>query len=92
MKQSKRHRTKLISFIIILITVAILVLLSICLYRQPSLEVRFDAVIHWLAKLESAVADLDTHIEILICLFDFIEQPHAFFCLKSPKNLACLAL
>ena len=30
---------------------------------------RFDAVIHWLAKLESAVADLDTHIEILICLF-----------------------
>lgn len=69
MKQSKRHRTKLISFIIILITVAILVLLSICLYRQPSLEVRFDAVIHWLAKLESAVADLDTHIEILICLF-----------------------
>ena len=69
MKQSKRHRTKLISFIIILITVAILVLLSICLYRQPSLEVRFDAVIHWLAKLESAVADLDTHIEILISLF-----------------------
>lgn len=69
MKKSKRHQTNLISFIIILITVAILVLLSVCLYRQPSLAVRFEAVINWLSKLEHAVADLDTHIEILICLF-----------------------
>lgn len=69
MKKSKRHQTNLISFIIIIITVAILVLLSICLYRQPSLAVRFEAVINWLSKLEHAVADLDTHIEILICLF-----------------------
>lgn len=43
-------------------------LLSICLYKQPSLEVRFDAVKNWLSKLENAVVDLDTHIEILICL------------------------
>ena len=69
MKRSKRHQTNLISFIIILITVAILVLLAICLYKQPSLAVRFEAVIKWLSKLEHAVADLDTHIEILICLF-----------------------
>lgn len=48
---------------------AILVLLAICLYKQPSLAVRFEAVIKWLSKLEHAVADLDTHIEILICLF-----------------------
>lgn len=69
MKKSKRHQTKLISFIVILITVSLLVLLSICLYKQPSLEVRFDAVKNWLSKLEGAVVDLDTHIEILICLF-----------------------
>lgn len=68
MKKNKRHQTKLISFIIIIITVALLVLLSICLYKQPSLEVRFDAVKNWLSKLENAVVDLDTHIEILICL------------------------
>ena len=69
MKRSKRHQTRLISFIIILITVALLILLSVCLYRQPSLEVRFNAVTSWLSKLENAVVDLDTHIEILICLF-----------------------
>ncbi len=69
MKRSKRHQTNLISFIIILVTIALLVLLSILLYRQPSLEVRFNAVTSWLSKLENAVADLDTHIEILICLF-----------------------
>ena len=69
MKKSKRHQTKLISFIIILITVALLVMLSICLYKQPSLQVRFNAVTSWLAKLENAVVDLDTHIEILVCLF-----------------------
>lgn len=69
LKKSKRYRTKLISFIIVIITVGLLVLLAICLYRQPSLEVRFNAVISWLSKLEHAVADLDTHIEILVCLF-----------------------
>ena len=68
LKKNKRHQTKLISFIIIIITVALLVLLSICLYKQPSLEVRFEAVKSWLSKLENAVVDLDTHIEILICL------------------------
>ncbi len=69
MKKNKRHQTNLISLIIVVITISLLVLLAICLYRQPSLEVRFNAVINWLSKLEHAVADLDTHIEILICLF-----------------------
>lgn len=69
LKKTKRHQTNLISFIIILITVALTVLLSICLYKQPSLEVRFDAVINWLGKIEKAVAGLDTHLEILICIF-----------------------
>ena len=69
MKKNKRHQTNLISLIIVIITISLLVLLAICLYRQPSLEVRFNAVINWLSKLEHAVADLDTHIEILICIF-----------------------
>ena len=51
MKKTKRHQTNLISFIIILVTVALTVLLSICLYKQPSLEVRFDAVINWLGNI-----------------------------------------
>lgn len=69
MKKAKRHQTNLISAIIVIATVALTVLLSICLYKQPSLEVRFDAVINWLAKIDNAVAGLDTHFEILICIF-----------------------
>ena len=52
-----------------LITVALMVFLAICLHDQASLEVRFDAIISWLGKLERAVVDLDTHLEILVCLF-----------------------
>lgn len=69
MKKSKRHQTNLISLIIIIVTVVLAVFLSVCLYRQASLEVRFDAIISWLGKVERAVAGLDTHIEILICIF-----------------------
>lgn len=69
MKKNKRHQTNLISIVIILVTIALLVLLTICLYKQASLAVRFDAVTNWLSKLENAVVDLDTHIEILVCLF-----------------------
>ncbi len=69
MKKAKRYQTELISVIIILITVALLVFLSICLYKQPSLTVRFDAIIKWLAKLESAVIGLDTKLEVLLCIF-----------------------
>lgn len=69
MKKNKRHQTNLISVIIILVTAAVIVFLSICLYKQPSLEVRFDAIVRWLSKIEHAVAGLDTHIEILLCIF-----------------------
>lgn len=69
MKKNKRHQTNLISGIIIIVTIVLLVFLAVCLYRQPSLEVRFNAIINWLSKLERAVAGLDTHIEILICIF-----------------------
>ena len=69
MKKSKRRQTNLISTVIVLITVALMVFLAICLHDQASLEVRFDAIISWLGKLERAVVDLDTHLEILVCLF-----------------------
>lgn len=69
MKKNKRHQTNLISLIIVLVTVVLVVFLSICLYKQASLEVRFDAIINWLKTIERAVAGLDTHIEILICIF-----------------------
>ncbi len=69
MKKTKRHQTNLISLIIVLVTAALIVVLSWCLYQQHSLEVRFDAIINWLSRFEHAVAGLDSHIEILICLF-----------------------
>lgn len=69
MKKNKRHQTNLISAVIVIVTITLVVLLSICLYKQPSLEMRFDAVVRWLAKLEQAVVGLDTHLEVLLCIF-----------------------
>ncbi len=69
MKKNKRHQTNLISAVIVIVTITLVVLLSICLYKQPSLEMRFDAVIRWLSKLERAVVGLDTHLEVLLCIF-----------------------
>lgn len=69
MKKNKRHQTNLISAVIVIVTVTLVVLLSICLYKQPSLEMRFDAVVRWLSKLEKAVVGLDTHLEVLLCIF-----------------------
>ena len=68
-RKSKRRQTNLISVIIILITSALMVFLAVCLHDQASLEVRFDAIINWLSKLERAVVGLDTHLEILVCIF-----------------------
>lgn len=68
MQKTKRHQTNLISVIIIVVTIALLVLLSICLAKQQSLEVRFDAVISWLSRLDNAIAGLDSQVEILICI------------------------
>lgn len=69
MRKSKRRQTNLISMIIVIVTIALMVFLAICLHDQASLEVRFDAIINWLGKLERAVVGLDSHIEILICIF-----------------------
>lgn len=89
MRKSKRRQTNLISAIIILATVALMIFLGICLYDQASLEIRFDAIIGWLAQLERAVVDLDTHMEILVCIFALwlakcqLPIPISFLCVIS---------
>ncbi len=47
MKQQKRHRTNFISGVIALVTLGLLVLLAVALYKHTELEVRFDALISW---------------------------------------------
>ena len=69
MRKSKRRQTNLISLIIVLVTVACIVALVIALVHQASLEMRFDAIINFLKKIEKAVAGLSTHMEILVCIF-----------------------
>ncbi len=69
MKQAKRHRTNLISLIIVIITVALLVALTLILINHGKLETRFLTMIHFLEKIDSSVANLDTEKEILICIF-----------------------
>ncbi len=87
MRKSKRRQTNLISAIIILATFVIMIFLGICLYNQSSLEVRFDAIISWLSKLERAVVGLDTHLEILICIFAlWIAKCH----LPIPISVLCV--
>lgn len=68
-RKSKRRQTNLISLIIVLVTVACIVALVIALVHQASLEMRFDAIINFLKKIEKAVAGLNTHMEILVCIF-----------------------
>ena len=89
MKRTKRHRTELISAIIIIITVTLLVFLGYCLYKQPSLADRFDAIIKWFAKLENAVAGLDSKVEVLLCIFALyiarsqVPIPIGFLCVMA---------
>lgn len=69
MKKVKRHRTHFISFIIFVVTTALIVFLSIVLVNQVKLETQFSAMINFLTKLDNAVAQLDTQLEILVCIF-----------------------
>lgn len=69
MKKNKRHQTHLMSVIIVIITIGVTAFLGICLYRQPELEVRFNALITWLSSIETAVASLETQKEIILCIF-----------------------
>lgn len=89
MKKTKRHQTNLISAVIVITTIALVVLLAICLYKQPAIEARFDAIIRFLGKVERAVVGLDTHVEILFCLFALyiakcqLPIPMGFLCVIS---------
>lgn len=89
MKKTKRHRTNLISSIIIIVTLALLGLLTIMLINHVNLETRFNTVINFLTKIDNAVANLDTEREILICIFALyiakcqLPIPLSFLCVIS---------
>ncbi len=89
MKQQKRHQTNLISNVIIVITLALLVFLSIVLYNHARLEVRFDTLISWLNQIDQAVVNLDSYAEIIICVFALyiakcqLPIPMSFLCVIS---------
>lgn len=89
MKQQRRHQTNLISGVIVLITIALLVFLAVMLYRHENLEVRFDALINWLEKLDNAIVNLDSDLEIVLCIFALyiakcqLPIPMGFLCVIS---------
>lgn len=89
MKKAKRHRTKLISFIIVIATIALMVLLTIMLVNHTKLETRFDTIINWLTRVDNAVARLDSHKEIILCIFALyiakcqLPIPLSFLCVIS---------
>lgn len=89
MKQQKRHQTNLISTVILLIMAALLVFLSIVLYNHTRLEVRFDTLISWLEQIDEAIVQLDSTVEIMICIFALyiakcqLPIPMGFLCVIS---------
>ncbi len=89
MKQQKRHQTNLISAIVLLITVGLLVFLSIVLYNHSRLEIRFDTLINVLKQIDDSIVKLDSHVEIVICIFALyiakcqLPIPMGFLCVIS---------
>ena len=89
MKQQKRHRTNFISAVILAIMAALLVFLSIVLYNHARLEVRFDTLISWLEQIDEAIVQLDSNVEIVICIFALyiakcqLPIPMGFLCVIS---------
>ncbi len=89
MRQQKRHQTNLISVIIVLITSALLIFLSIVLYNHTKLAVRFDTLVNWLQQLDEAIVHLDSDVEIIICIFALyiakcqLPIPMGFLCVIS---------
>ena len=89
MRQQKRHRTNLISTVVMLVMAGILVFLSVVLYNHARLEVRFDTLISWLNQIDDAIVQLDSNIEIVICIFALyiakcqIPIPMGFLCVIS---------
>lgn len=89
MKQQKRHRTNLISCIILLVTAGVMIFLSIVLYNQQKLEIRFDTLVKWLEQIDEAIVKLDSHYEIIISIFALyiakcqLPIPMSFLCVIS---------
>lgn len=89
MKQQKRHRTNLISTIVMLVTAGLLIFLSMVLYNHAKLEIRFDTLISWLKEVEDAIVKLDSNYEIIICIFALyiakcqLPIPMGFLCVIS---------
>lgn len=69
MKQTKRHRTGFTSAVISIVTVVLLVLLSIALYNHNDLEIRFEVLVNFLARVDKSIATLETPLEIILCIF-----------------------
>lgn len=89
MKQQKRHRTNLISTVVVLVMAGLLVFLSVVLYNHAKLEVRFDTLISWLNQIDDAIVQLDSNVEIVICIFALyiakcqLPIPMGFLCVIS---------
>lgn len=69
MKKTKRHQTQLISSIIIIVTGVLIAFLIVALVNHVKLETRFNTLIQLFTRIDNAVVNLDTEIEILICIF-----------------------
>lgn len=89
MKQQKRHQTNLISTIVMIITACLITFLAVILYNHTKLEIRFDALINWLKQVDTAIANLDSQAEIIICIFALyiakcqLPIPMGFLCVIS---------
>jgi uncharacterized membrane protein YdjX (TVP38/TMEM64 family) len=59
------------------------------MYEHVNLEIRFNTIIGWFTKIDNAVADLDTSVEILLCIFALyiakcqLPIPLSFLCIIS---------
>ncbi len=72
-----------------LVMAGILVFLSVVLYNHTRLEVRFDTLISWLNQIDDAIVQLDSNVEIVICIFALyiakcqLPIPMGFLCVIS---------
>ena len=55
--------------IIVIITVALLVLLFMALFKHSQLETRYYAFINFLERIDKSVVKLDTDWEKILCIF-----------------------
>ena len=63
--------------------------LSVVLYNHARLEVRFDTLISWLNQIDDAIVQLDSNVEIVLCIFALyiakcqLPIPMRFLCVIS---------